>query len=287
MTRSAAVLGHPITHSLSPVLHRAAYRSLGLDWTYEAIDVDEPQFAGFLAHLDDSWAGLSLTMPLKREVLTFLDERSANVVATGAANTVVFDRSGSDVRLVGENTDIRGIEVALGEPGMPLADLAHGGGDAVVLGAGATAASALAALADAGFAEVHVVVRSLARSTAVQAAASALGVRAHFHLTGEFLPTVEGAGVLISTLPGGAADGFARELASAGVRVRTDAPLLDVAYDRRPSDLGRAWQGAGGTYVSGERMLLHQAVEQVALFTGQRPDVAVMDAALREAIGVR
>ena len=88
--RRAAVIGHPVAHSLSPVLHRAAYAALGLEgWTYEAIDTTEEQLPALVNGLDASWAGLSLTMPLKHAVIPLLDhvDPLANVV--GAVNTLV------------------------------------------------------------------------------------------------------------------------------------------------------------------------------------------------------
>ncbi len=290
----AAVLGHPIAHSLSPTLHRAAYASLGLEWDYQAIDVTEHQLADFVATRDASWAGLSLTMPLKQAVLPLLDERTQIVEITGAANTLVFKYAadGERVRLVGENTDVRGIVDALVEPG--------GGafidGRAVVLGAGATAASALAALSQFGVTQVDVVARDTSRTAATTAAAVRLGVAVSYESFDQATRLLSEAAVVISTLPSGAADvlvaGAPATVAGAAsggeqlpqVRVRAGARLLDVAYAVRPTKMGSAWQEAGGIYVSGERMLLHQAVGQVALFTGRTPDVGAMDRALAAAL---
>ncbi len=119
--RRAAVLGSPVGHSLSPVLHRAAYAHLGLTgWSYGAYDVDEAGLAGFLAALDPSWAGLSLTMPLKAAVLPLLDAASPVVEAVGAANTVLL----RDGRRVGENTDVPGMVGALAARGVRSVDRA-------------------------------------------------------------------------------------------------------------------------------------------------------------------
>src|SRR4051794_13120797 len=98
----AAVLGSPIAHSLSPALHRAAYRELGLDWSYDAIECDEVGLPAFVDSLDETWAGLSLTMPLKRAVLPLLDEMSEIATSTGVANTVLR----RDGRKRGDNTDV-------------------------------------------------------------------------------------------------------------------------------------------------------------------------------------
>ena len=109
--RRCAVLGSPIAHSLSPVLHRAAYDALGLDWSYDAVEVSEDGLPGFLDGLDGSWRGLSLTMPLKRTVVPLLDEMSARAAQARAANTVVLDAG----RRVGHNTDIPGAVAAIRE----------------------------------------------------------------------------------------------------------------------------------------------------------------------------
>ncbi|HNN48783.1 MAG TPA: hypothetical protein PKM12_07400 [Marmoricola sp.] len=106
-----AVLGSPIAHSLSPALHRAAYRSLGLDWTYEAIEVDSASLTGFVEGLGEQWRGLSLTMPLKRTVLPLLTEQDLWVTRSGAANTVILE----DGQRRGFNTDIPGAMAALKE----------------------------------------------------------------------------------------------------------------------------------------------------------------------------
>lgn len=117
--RRAAVLGSPIGHSLSPVLHRAAYAELGLTgWSYDPFEVEEDALAGFLKELEagqDRWAGLSLTMPLKRAVIPLLDEVSATAASVEAVNTLVFAEDG---RRIGDNTDIPGMVAALRERGV-------------------------------------------------------------------------------------------------------------------------------------------------------------------------
>jgi shikimate dehydrogenase len=251
MTR-AAVLGSPIAHSLSPVLHRAAYAALGLDWTYDAVECDE---AGLPAVLEGSWAGLSLTMPLKRAVLPLLEEVSDLARATGGANTVVFDGG----RRLGFNTDVHGIVTALAEAGVPAA------GSAVVLGAGATACSALAALRDLGVSEAALVARDPGRAAEAVAAAGRLGVGLTVLTYADPLPRTD---LVISTLPAGAADAYAKTIA------RATGAFLDVVYAPWPTRAAETVRDAGGTVADGFTMLLHQAVRQVALMTG-RDDVPV------------
>lgn len=257
------MLGHPVAHSLSPVLHRAAYAELGLsDWTYEAVDVDVPELPGFVAGLDGSWAGLSLTMPLKQAVVPLCASLSPLAAALGVVNTVTFapDRS-----LVGDNTDVEGVVVALRSAG--VSSVASG----LVVGGGATAASAVAALGELGCASTRLVVRSVPRAQPVVDAAERLGLQVR---PADWLGAVDlRADVVISTVPAGVADALV-EAVPAGPGV-----LLDVVYSPWPTELAVAWSAAGGRVVSGFDMLLHQAVAQVRLMTGLEPSVEAMRAA--------
>lgn len=278
LPRRAAVLGHPIAHSLSPALHRAAYRALGLEgWTYDAIDTTVEDLPGLLGSLDASWAGLSVTMPLKVAVQRYLAHVEPLAEAVGVVNTVLV-QPGPRIGLVGANTDVHGIVAALREAAVgPLA-----GRRAVVLGGGATAASAIAALGELGAVDPVVVVRSPARAGATVRAAHRMGVSPRFEASADLAASVPGwrdADVVVSTLPPGAADGAAAVLrATAGGRL--SGTLLDCAYDPRPTPLAAAWAASGGAVAPGERMLLHQAAEQVRLMTGRPAPLAAMDAAL-------
>ncbi len=275
--KKAAVLGHPIVHSLSPVLHRGAYEHLGLDWTYDLFDINQDELASFLTDLDDSWGGLSLTMPLKQAVFNLLDHVDPLAEVTGAVNTVLFSGSGVHRTLVGTNTDVYGLVTALKEGGAR-----PGPHRAAIFGAGATASSALAALAELGCPSPVVYVRSIGRTADLRMAAGRMGVTPTFELISKApaaLPTFD---LVISTLPPFAADEIASQLQGSGSGV-----LLDAAYDPDPTALVTAWQKLGGTAVSGERMLLHQAVEQVRLMTGKRGPVEHMSAALNEELSRR
>ncbi|MEP7763975.1 shikimate dehydrogenase [Sanguibacter sp. 25GB23B1] len=286
--RRAAVLGHPIAHSLSPVLHRAAYEALGLTgWHYEARDVPQDALDTFLAETDTTWAGLSLTMPLKQTIIGRLDHIDPLAEVTGAVNTVLFQDVGGTTTLVGANTDVYGIVAALGE-GSPAGPGAVGDGgaapsrtpvgNAVVLGAGATAASALAALAELGCPTVDVFVRSLGRTGDLQRAAHRMGVTPRFRVMDGAPAAMLAADVIVSTLPAHGADPVAAEILE-----RRTAPrgiLLDVAYEPRPTALASAWAQLGGVSVPGERMLLHQAAEQVRLMTGHPAPLDAMSDAL-------
>jgi len=280
--RRAAVLGSPIAHSLSPALHRAAYAALGLDgWRYDAVEVTEDELAGFVRGLDRSWAGLSLTMPLKRAVLPLLAGRSPLAAAVGAVNTVTFPGGAPH----GDNTDVHGIVAALTAAGVQRAD---GVGAATVLGGGATAASAIAALRELDCTEPVVHVRDPARVRDLFEAADRLGVRPRTapldaaSVAASLHPQdgAPGATVLLSTLPAGAADALAPALARAPHLAGTTTPvLLDVVYAPWPTGLGTAAEAAGWRVVGGLEMLLHQAAEQVRLMTGRPAPLEEMRAA--------
>ncbi len=270
--RRAAVLGHPVAHSLSPVLHRAANEALGLDgWRYDAVDVTEDALAGFLDGLDASWAGLSLTMPLKQTVIGLLDHVEPLAGVVGSVNTVLPQGAGRGRTLTGANTDVYGLVAALAEAGV-TGDVRS----AAVVGAGATAASTLAALAQLGCPTPRVYVRSAARAGGLLRAAHRMGVEPRLCRLEDAADEVARVDVVVSTLPAHAADGLAAALPDTVAGV-----LLDVCYDPRPTALSAAWAVGGGAVVGGERMLLHQAVEQVRLMTGRPAPVDAMDAALR------
>jgi shikimate dehydrogenase len=261
----AAVLGSPIAHSLSPALHRAAYAGLGLDdWTYEAVECDETALAAFVTSRGPDWAGLSLTMPLKRTVLPLLDHTDPLAVIAGGANTVVFRPDGR----YGYNTDVQGIVDALTEAGVAAP------GSVTIIGAGATACSALAALVELGAPAADVLVRDPSRAADLLAAAERL------HVAVRLLPltalTDDAPGLLISTVPAGAADSCAERIRVTG---RAPAAVLDVVYDPWPTPLAQAAAAAGAVVANGFAMLLHQAAAQVELMTGKPAPLEAMRAA--------
>ncbi|MGW3325068.1 shikimate dehydrogenase [Streptomyces virginiae] len=302
--RRAAVLGSPVAHSLSPALHSCAYRVLGLDhWSYDRHEVDERALPGFLARLRDraegpTWAGLSLTMPLKRAVIPLLDEVTVRAAAVESVNTVLRTPEG---RLTGDNTDIPGLVAALRERGVHRVESAtvavesvntvlrtpegrltgdntdipglvaalrergvHRVESATVLGAGATAASALAALAELGSGPVTVCVRGPEGAARMRAWGERLGVDVRT-LAWERAGAALTAPLVLSTTPKGAADVLARAVpARPGV-------LFDVVYDPWPTPLAAAWSAAGGPVLSGLDLLVHQATRQVELMTGRGP----------------
>ena len=244
-----AVLGDPIAHSLSPVLHRAAYDATGLDWSYDAVRVPAGGLADHLAGLDASWRGLSLTMPLKREAMPLADTVSARAALVGAANTLVLVEG----EVHADNTDLPGAAAAIREryDGPVTA--------ATVLGAGATAASVGLALCDLGARSLLLLARDPARATETVTAVERhpCGPRVEVGLLTDRPAQGE---VLVSTIPAAAQD--------AGLVARSvDAPVVfDVVYDPWPTPLAAA--SGSRVLVSGLDLLAHQAALQFEIFTG-------------------
>jgi shikimate dehydrogenase len=264
----AAVLGSPIAHSLSPVLHSAGYRELGLtDWSYQAIECDEQQLAGLLDALGPGWSGLSLTMPLKRAVLPLLDQAEELALEVGAANTVLLGNGSRS----GYNTDVPGMVAALRQAGVTMAR------SAVILGSGATACSALAALREIGASGISVAVRSRARAEPLRAVAARLGLDVRLIDLGPELSRARWE-LLISTVPAVGAQAVAGHLKTGAVVA--DA-VFDVVYDPWPTALAEAAGAAGRTVISGYELLVQQAVGQFELMTGRQAPIEAMRAAGR------
>ena len=266
VTRRAAVLGSPIAHSLSPLLHRTAYEQLGLEgWSYEACEVDESRLADFLDDLGPEWVGLGLTMPLKAAVLPLLDATSATVDAAGAANTVLF----RDGARVGENTDVPGLRAALSAAGVTAVERA------TVLGGGATARSAVAALSSVA-STVSAYVRDPARRAALESTAARTGVALELRPWAQASEALD-APLVVATTPAGATDALVPGVpASAAV-------LFDVLYSPWPTPLAAAWSARGGTVVGGLDLLVHGAALQVVLMTGLPVDPAELVPPMRAA----
>ncbi len=262
-----AVVGSPIVHSLSPALHRAAYGALGLSWEYDAHDVGVDALDAFMAGLDGRWRGLSVTMPLKVAALRHCAEVDAAGTAVGAVNTLVRHGAG----WAGSNTDVVGLETALRLAGVQTVD------EAVVLGAGATAGSAIYALGRLGASLVHVLARSPSQAELLRPVAERVGVSLRLHrLEPTAVPTVD---VLVSTIPAGAQPAVA-ELAIGATAV------FDVIYAPTETPLLAAARRAGRTVIPGFELLLHQAARQVELMTGcEQAPVEVMRAAGLAALG--
>jgi shikimate dehydrogenase len=258
--RRCAVLGSPIEHSLSPTLHRAAYTHLGLNWTYDRVEIDEPGLASFVHGLDGAWRGLSLTMPLKVAVLE-LGQVDQLARLAGAGNTLVLEGGERWVY----NTDVGGLIWAVGR--VAAASLPR----VTILGTGATARSALLAASDLGAQLVTVVARNPARAEALRALSDQLRVSLEIRPWSSEVPVAD---LVVSTVVSGAADSIADAVARS-------APLIvDIIYDPWPTVLASAAERVGCTVVSGLDLLIGQALLQIELMTGRAVAADVLYAAL-------
>lgn len=267
--RRCAVLGDPVAHSLSPVLHRAGYAALGLDWSYDAVRVPTGTLAEVLEGLDETWRGLSLTMPLKREAVPLVDTLSERARQAGAANTVVLGPGGRH----GDNTDVPGAAAALRERTDSALERV------VLLGGGATATSTGLAACDLGARHVEVVVR-----TPERAAETVDRLRRHPGAPEVEVSPLDGArpftaDLVVSTIPADAqTDAVVRRCAGVAV-------VFEVRYDPWPTPLAVA--AADRVLVGGLDLLVHQAAIQFEIFTGHVAPLAAMRAAGERALAAR
>ncbi|GGM50718.1 shikimate dehydrogenase [Microbacterium saperdae] len=246
-----AVWGDPIAHSLSPALHAAAYGVLALEWEYGRRQVSAPAFREALASLDASWRGLSLTMPLKEAAFRAAATRDRHAELSGAVNTLLLGTEPT-----GFNTDVGGIVDALAENGITAV------GTVRILGAGATAASALLAAAELGATRADVRARRPEKAAGLVALGESLGVRVTADLIHAPVERVE---LTLATLP----SGTDLDASLAGRLADGGGALFDAAYAPWPSALASAW--GGRSVISGLGMLLHQAVRQIRIFHHGEP----------------
>jgi len=267
LNRRAAVLGKPIAHSLSPVIHNAGFAAAGLTgWSYVPIECAEAELAALVGGLGPEWAGLSLTMPLKAEALRLAASATVVARATGAANTLVRREDGS---WHADNTDVAGMVRVLRAAGLRPSP------SVTVLGGGGTCRAALGAAAQLGATAVTVVTRRPEAREELRPAAAALGLEI---VGAEWTGAAKlfEADAVISTVPKGAADHLAAE-----VSWQPGTVLFDAIYDPWPTPLAAAAENAGISVVSGLDLLLGQALSQFEQFTGVTP---APEAAMREAL---
>lgn len=262
LSRRAAVLGSPITHSLSPVLHNAGYAAAGLaGWSYGRIECTESELARIVGQAGVEYRGFSVTMPAKFAALHFADEASERARFIGSANTLVR----TDEGWCADNTDCEGILTALAEL-MRDAPIEN----AVLIGAGGTARPALWALKHCGVQRVHVLNRTDRRA---EIAALAEGIELRFtDFDTDLAAVTMAADVVVSTVPSQAIAPYVSELAH--------APVLDVIYDPWPTPLAVHAASHGHPAVGGLAVLAGQSYSQFEQFTGVAAPREAMRAAL-------
>lgn len=271
-----AVLGQPIAHSLSPVMHNAAFAALGLagEWSYEAIELAPEEFAAGVAGLRErGFVGANVTVPHKLAALRLADQASAAAEAIGAANTLSFRPEG----IRADNTDARGLIAAL--PG-PVA-----GKRALVLGAGGAARAAVWALLGAG-AEVAVHNRTPERAVALVAE---LGGEVRDR-DGETLPVAD-VDILVNATSIGLAKPDARQAGSMSALkamglsadgICEPMVVVDLVYGSEPTELAEVGRRGGAKVVDGLEILVRQGAESFRIWTGLEPPLEAMRQAVRD-----
>ncbi|MGJ4069964.1 shikimate dehydrogenase [Corynebacterium macclintockiae] len=266
-----AVLGSPIEHSLSPELHTAGYRALGLDMDYFRVEAGESRdIRRLLRESDVDVRGFSVTMPGKQAALELADLATNRAQEIGSANTLVPQGDG---QWLADNTDVDGVASCLS---YLRGDDPLQGTNAVIVGNGGTARPAVAALAAAGVSQVTVLARS-ERALNLQAVVETLGMKFSWSRfeDADIAQTCADAAVVVSTIPAHAAEELAPALCSA-------AGIVDVIYDPYPTPLLSAARALGVPHADGLRMLAGQAEEQFRLFTGHSaPEGIMLDTVLR------
>jgi shikimate dehydrogenase len=272
LSRRCGVLGDPVAHSLSPVLHRAGYAELGLDWSYDAHQVPSGGLPDFVASLGEEWRGLSLTMPLKREAVPLVDRLTDRARLAGAVNTLLLQ----DGERLGDNTDLPGAAAAIRErTSMPLAS-------AAILGGGATASSVGLALVDLGVTSIDLLVRDQSRAAetveALRAHPAGVEVRTGLLDADDRLT----ADIVVSTVPAHA------QTDALVARCVDVAVVFEALYDPWPTPLAASAAAIeGSVLVGGLDLLVHQAVLQFEIFTGLGAPLEAMREAGRQALATR
>lgn len=264
-TRVAGVVGQPIAHSMSPVLHNAWIAAAGLDAVYVPFGIAEGRFAAFVQGLrGGSVAGLNVTLPFKGEALAAADEATSRAAGARAANVLVFRPDGS---ILADNTDGLGLLAAFAEqaPGFDPKT-----GPVVILGAGGGARGAAAAFVEAGCPEVRIVNRTLAKAEEI---ATALGGTVRAYGLDQAGAAFEGANGLVNATSAGLANGGAIDVPLAATPEA--CVVMDMVYKPLTTPFLAGAQGLGRRTVDGLAMLIGQAIPSFEAFYGQTPPASV------------
>lgn len=281
MSKQFAVIGSPISQSKSPIIHRAGHRVLGLDWTYSAVEISEGRLLQFIETLDDTWQGLSVTMPLKVEATRIARELDPLAEVTGVTNTLLRTREGWK----GFNTDVFGIQSALTQA------FASAAPRVVILGSGATATSAaFAAFQSNPNARVTLIARNQKTAKQTRSIAAKAGFNIDIRSFKALNRSLSNAEVVISTLPTGALDTYAKKLGNHWF-YKPKGLFFDVGYSSWPSAFAASWMDRSLPAVSGIEMLLFQAIGQLRVFTTGSaetplPNERAVELAMRDSLGL-
>jgi shikimate dehydrogenase len=275
-TRVAGVIGDPVAHSLSPVLHNAAFNELGIDWVYVAFHVAAGQGAAAVDAMRTlDLAGLSVTMPHKADAAVAVDTLGPTAPRLGVVNTVSWSRVTTDAVLMGESTDGDGfIDALRGDEGFDPAGRA-----CTVFGTGGAARAVALALAVSGAASVAVVGRRPEATAAAAALAGPAGAAVSGGDWAALQQAVTGAELVVNATPHGMAGEEGLPFGVAPEWIKPGQFLADLIYAPATTPLLAAARRAGASASNGLGMLIHQAARQVELWTGRPAPLEAMSAA--------
>ena len=265
---NAAVLGSPISHSLSPRLHMCAYKHLNISGNYGSFDVPAGTLRDFLKDKADGWTGFSLTMPLKEEVLSVAEVIDPLVKRIQSGNTLV--RQGDSWIL--HSTDVRGFQSAWNHenPSKPKSVL--------IVGSGATARAAAAAFDDESTA-ISVLHRNTEREESMRASVNLSSMK---FLPWQFSNDFYESDLVVNTTPKSVLDSFAQELSQ-----KPQGTFFDVIYNPWPTQFATAWSKTGSAVLSGLDLLIAQGIEQIKLFSGIHFDSQDLSTFLKRELSVK
>jgi len=269
-----AVIGRDVSQSKSPAVHNAAFQALNLPYRFVAISTEDPERTVNIARNAD-YGGLAVTMPYKESVISLMTEIDSSAAEVGAVNTIVFHGD----RIVGANTDVIGIRQAFAEAGIGLT-----GKHVAVLGAGGAARAAVAAVKADGAAAVTVFARRKKRAETIAEDAklvSTMTMQAVNFKSDRARTILAEAQIVIQTTPVGSIVSPTKTPLPVGW-IPEGVDLLDVVYAPLPTPLMQAVQESGGRVVGGDRMFLHQAAAQFAMWTGLEAPFDIMAGVFRE-----
>lgn len=277
-TKTVGLLGWPVGHSFSPLIHNAAFRALGLDYVYIPLPVRSEDVAQAVAGLRAfGFAGANVTVPHKVSVIPFLDRLDASAALVGAVNTIVLSAG----QLVGYNTDMTGFIASLQAAGVAIE-----GCRAAVMGAGGAARAVVCGLVAAGAANVTVGARDAGKARLFAASFAAGGVTGCGWEEADFRQALAGCQLLINATPVGMHGGLDRQLPLDWAAVNSPAVACDLVYNPLDTRFLRTAREQGHRTVDGLGMLVEQAVLAFALWTGREAPRTAVRQALGQALGL-
>lgn len=278
-TKNLGIIGYPIEHTLSPIMHAAALEAAGLDYSFIALPIPKgrlfPAVEGLRALYFRGW---NVTIPHKSEIIKYLDSIDVDAKLIGAVNTVVNDGG----CLTGYNTDVLGFSMSIVEAGFSL-----DGCRAVVLGAGGAARAVTWALCKRRASSITLGVRNPQKASVLAKDFSAFADIDVFEwTTPEFNEKLESADILINTTPLGMSPNVDLMPPVEIERLPKGALVYDLIYTPAKTKFLKRAAELGYPIINGEAMLAYQGAESFRLFTGVEADVNIMLEALRKALNV-